>query len=148
MTERIILSIVAILMLILTVQRNKKWPIILTCGLTIGILITWTGIPLVITLGMMIYMISALSITIYGLKKKELPIYEKIIISLSGIFSFISNLFALMHYPYAYEMGLSMIIPLILYLVVIGKGMTKKSEFGFMTILNVQFLMRFINIWR
>jgi len=147
MTERIILSIVAIIMLILTIQRNKKLPIILTSGLTIGILITWTENPMVIMFGMLIYILSALFVAIYGLKNKELLKYEKVIISLTGLFSFTANLFAFMHYPFAYEIGFSMIIPLTLFLVTLGKGMIHKSEFGLMTVLNVDFLLRFINLW-
>ncbi len=144
MTEKIIISIIAVLMLILTIRRNEKWSIILTSGLTIGVLFTWAGIPLLSIIGLLIYMISALSIVIYGIKKHELQRIEKIVISLMGIWAFIANLFELNHYPYANEIRLSMVIPLILYIILIGKGILKKKEFGFLTILNVDFLFRLL----
>ena len=147
MTERIILTIVSIAMLILTIQKKEKYSIILTCGLTLGIIITWTRIPIIITSGILIYMITTLLITFYGIRKKELLKSEKIIISITGIWPFIAKVFAFNHYPYTNEIRLSMIIPLLLYLILIGKGIIKKKECGFMTILNVEFLLKFLRYW-
>jgi len=147
MIERIILSIVAIVMLILTIQRKERLSIVLTSGLTLGILIIWFGNLMLIRVGMLTYLISALWIMLYGLKKKELLTYEKLIISLTGLFAVIANLFELMHYPYAYEIGLSMIIPLVLFLFALVRGLIRKCKLGFMVILNLEFLFRFINLW-
>jgi predicted membrane protein len=147
MTDRLILTIVSIIMLILTVQKKEKYSIILTCGLTLVILITWTNVPKLISAGMLIYMIAALLITFYGIRKKEISKLERSIISISGIWAFMANLFVLNHYPYANEVRLSLIIPLILYLILIGKGIMKKKEFGFLTILNVEFLLRLLRFW-
>lgn len=147
MTDRIILTIVSIIMLILTIQKKEKYSITLTCGLTLGILITWTKNPIMISSGMLIYMIAALLITFYGVRKKEISKLERSVISISGIWAFMTKLFVLNHYPYTNEIKVSMLIPLILYLILIGNGMIKKKEFGFLTILNIEFLLRFLRYW-
>jgi hypothetical protein len=145
MTDRIILTTVSIIMLILTIQKKEKYSIILTCGLTLGILITWTKIPIMISAGMLIYMIAALLITFYGIRLKQLSILEKTVISVTGMWAFVTILFQLNHYPYANVLRLSLIFPLLLYLILLRKGLIRKNEFGFLTILNLGFLLSLIN---
>ncbi|MCK4661366.1 MAG: hypothetical protein KAT68_00765 [Bacteroidales bacterium] len=147
MTERLILTIIAVVMLLLTIQKKYKWTIIITSGLAFGILITWTGIPLVITAGMIIYTITAFMSIIYGVRNKELSNIERIIIGLIGLWALTANLFAIMHLPYANEINLSMMIPLIGYIFLIIKGLFRKKEFGFLTILNAEFLLRLLRFW-
>lgn len=144
MTERIILSIVAILMLAFTLKRGNKQTTLLTAGLTVGILTTWTGLPTVITVGMIIYMLTALLISLTNLRNKELTRFNRTTIVLTGVFAFVTNLFLIMHWPYAAEVRLSMIIPIILYLISLVKGMIRRKEFGYNTIMNVEFLLRLI----
>lgn len=144
MTERIILSIVAILMLAFTLKRGNKQTTLLTAGLTVGILTTWTGLPTVITVGMIIYMLTALLISLTNLRSKELTRFNRTTIVLTGVFAFVTNLFLIMHWPYAAEVRLSMIIPIIFYIISLVKGMIRRKEFGYITIMNVEFLLRLI----
>lgn len=141
MTDRIILTIASSIMLILTIQKKEKYSVILTSGLTLGILISWISVPIMISVGMLTYMISALLIIIYGIGLKRLSNLEKIVISITGMWASVIILFQLNHYPYANEIRLSMIIPLLLYLILLWKGLIKKKEFGFLTILNLGFLL-------
>ena len=142
MTERIILSIVSIIMLALTLKKGDKQSIILTVGLTIGILITWTRVSVVITIGLVTYMLTALMIAMNSLRTKELSKLNQVTIILSGIWAFGANLFSIMHWPYAGEIRLSMIIPIIFYIISLLYGMTKRKEFGYLTIINVEFALR------
>lgn len=144
MTERIILSIVAILMLAFTLKRGNKQTTLLTAGLTVGILTTWTGLPTVITVGMIIYMLTALLISLTNLRSKELTRFNRTTIVLTGVFAFVTNLFLIMHWPYAAEVRLSMIIPIIFYIISLVKGMIRRKEFGYITMMNVEFLLRLI----
>lgn len=144
MTERIILSIVAILMLAFTLKRGNKQTTLFTAGLTVGILTTWTGLPTVITVGMIIYMLTALLISLTNLRSKELTRFNRTTIVLTGVFAFVTNLFLIMHWPYAAEVRLSMIIPIIFYIISLVKGMIRRKEFGYITIMNVEFLLRLI----
>jgi len=144
MTERIIISVVAIVMLALTFKKGDKKSTLLTTALTVGILITWTGVQTVITIGLITYMMTSLLIAIINLRSKGLGVFNRTTIVLTGIFAFVVNLFLIMHWPYAGEIRLSMIIPIILYLISFFKGMLKRNEMGYLTIMNVDFLLRLI----
>ena len=143
MTEKITLSIVSLIMFIFTLTKGDKWSIILTSGLTIGILITWIGIPIIFTSGILIYMLTALIILISNAKSKEHTTLKKTTLILSGIWGFIPNLFSIMHWPFANEIRLSMIIPITCYLIYLLFG-KKMKELGYLTIINIDFLLRLI----
>lgn len=128
-------------MLILTTQKKEKYSIILTAGLTLGILMSWFSVPIIISIGMLTYMISALLIIIYGIGQKQLSNLERIVIAIAGMWSFVTILYQLNHFPYANEIKISVVIPLALYLILLSKGIITKKEFGFLTILNLGFLL-------
>lgn len=142
MTERIILSIAAIIMLVYTIKTGDKRTILLTAGLTIGILVIWTDILIVIIAGMIINMVTALIIVAMNLKNKCLNKLDKTAIVLAGIFTFVSNMSSVMHLPYAQFVRISMIIPIGLFIVSLINGIAKRKEFGYLTIMNVDFLLR------
>lgn len=144
MTERIILSIVAITMLILTIQKGDKWTIILTSGLTLGIMMTWIGIPKVMLSGMAIYMLTALLISFYSLKSRKVLQFKNVSTAITGIWAFGANLFQIMNWPYADELRISMFIPIILFLILLTKGLAKSKDLGYMSILNTEFILRLI----
>lgn len=144
MTERIVLSVIAIFMLVLTLRKGDRQNIFLTAGLTIGILITWAGIPVIITIGQITYMLTALLISLANLSTKELSKLSQISIILSGIWAFGVNLFSIMNWPFAEVIRFSLIIPLILYLISLINGMIKRKELGYLTIMNVDFILRLI----
>ncbi|PKR81819.1 hypothetical protein CW751_00315 [Brumimicrobium salinarum] len=144
MTERIILSIVAISMLVLTLKKVDRQNALLTAGLTFGILITWIGIPIVVTIGLITYMLTALLISLTNLRKRGLSKLNQITIVLAGIWAFGLNLMVIVHFPYASEVRISVFIPIILYLISLTRGMVKRKEFGYLTIMSVEFILRLI----
>ncbi len=101
MFERIVLSIIVVFMLVLTLKKRDKLTVLLTAGLATGILITWTGIPVIIIIGMIIYMLTALLISIINLSTKGISNLNKTTIILTGIITFVANLFSVMHWPHA-----------------------------------------------
>lgn len=131
-------------MLALTLKKGDKVTTLLTAGLTFGILITWTGIPQIIIIGIIIYMLSALMIALTCLKKNKLPKLFKLAIVLAGILAFVANLFSILHYPYAEIIRLCMILPIVFYIISLARGMIKRKEFGYLTIMNVDFILRLI----
>lgn len=144
MTQKIILSIVAVIMLALAFKKGDKLTTILTFGLTIGFLITWIDVPTIIMVGMIIYMLTAISISLVSLRSKELTIFNRTTIILTGLLAFVANLFSIMYWPYAGAIRLSLIVPIILYTTSLFKGMTTRKEFGYLTIMNIEFILRFI----
>ncbi|MBI1183266.1 hypothetical protein GC194_03270 [bacterium] len=125
-------------------KRDDKLTKLLTLGLNVGILMTWTGVPMVITVGLIIYMLTALMISFYGLKTKGHTILNRLTIVIAGIFSFVAHISFLMHWPFAGAVRMSMVIPLTLYLISLFYGMIKRKEMGYLTILNLAFFMRLI----
>lgn len=143
-TTRIILSIIAIVMLVLTIKKGDKRTVLLTTLLTVGILITWAREPTIITIGFLMYIFTALLISIVNLKSKGLTRFKRITIVLTGAIAFFSNFFSIMHWPFAGIVRLSTIIPLGLYGFSLFKGMIKRKELGYLTILNADFLFRWL----
>lgn len=140
MTERIILSIITIIMLALTLKQGDKRSILITIALTIGILVTWIGIPIIMTTGMVIYMITAITTALTNLNNKNSSKLHQMTIILSGLYAFGAMLFSLNHWPYGALIRLSAVVPVIFYATSMWYGLTKKREFGYLTILNFQFL--------
>lgn len=139
MTEKIILLIISIIMLVITLKKGDKLTIFLTTGLTIGILITLTKIPILLFIGSIIYMLTALGITIISIKRKDLTKLNQVTILLSGIWAFVGNLSSIMHWPYAEIFRLSMIIPILFFIISLFYGMIKRKEFGYLSIMNLEF---------
>lgn len=131
-------------MLVITLKKGDKLTIILTTGLTIGILITLIKIPMLIFLGSIIYMLTALWIAITNLKRKDLTKLNQVTILLSGIWAFIGNLSSILHWPYAEIFRLSMIIPILFFIISLFYGMIKRKEFGYLSIMNLEFALRLI----
>lgn len=131
-------------MLVITLKKGDKLTIILTTGLTIGILITLIKIPMLIFLGSIIYMLTALWIAITNLKRKDLTKLNQVTILLSGIWAFVGNLSSILHWPYAEIFRLSMIIPILFFIISFFYGMIKRKELGYLTIMNLEFALRLI----
>ena len=144
MTERIILTIVALIMFALTIKKSDIITIILTTCLTFGILITWSGVQSLVSIGIVTYMLTALVIAIINLEKKGLSKFNRQTIFLAGLFSFLSNLFAFMQWPFATIIRFCIIIPLAFFLISLFKGITKRNEIGQLTIMNIELLLKFL----
>jgi hypothetical protein len=87
-------------------------------------------------------MVTALIIAAMNLKNKCLNKLDKTAIVLAGIFTFVSNMSSVMHLPYAQFVRISMIIPIGLFIGSLINGIAKRKEFGYLTIMNVDFLLR------
>jgi hypothetical protein len=144
MTEKVLISIIAIAMLTLTLIKGDKRTIWLTSILTLGILIAWIDIPMVKPIGMIVYSISALLIALSAFQKDNLDKTLRISIFITGVWALGTNLFALMHWPFANEVRISLVIPIVLYLISLYRGLIKRKELGYMTILNSIFLFDLI----
>ena len=148
MTERIILSIVAISMFLLTMQKQGQFQKIITGALTVGILITWIGLQSLVTFGFVVFTFASALTIVYIFTQKHLLTIEKILIGVTGLIVFIGNIFGIMNWPYGNEIKILMFIPLITFIFLLIKtNMKSKSEIGFMTILAVSCLLKFISQW-
>ena len=142
MTERIILSVVALIMLILTIKKGENKSIFLTSGLTFGILITFIDISAVKLTGYIIYMFTALIISLFHLWRGRLSRFEQVTIIISGFYAFVFKLFSIMVWPGLGALIVLSIIPITLYLIALNNEIKKRNEFGFVTIMNTEFILR------
>jgi hypothetical protein len=131
-------------MLALTIRKGDRESICLTLGLTLGILLTLTRTPIFATVGLIIHMLTSLLISIFNLRHKEFSTFYQLTIILSGIWAFVSNLFSIMEWPFAEEIRLTIIIPILFYMINLFYGMLKRKEFGYLTIINMEFILRII----
>ena len=131
-------------MLSLTLKMGDKKSKLLTAGLTLGILITWTEVPTLIMIGLILYMLTGLVISLSNLNRKELSKLHWMTIVISGAIAFTGKLFSIMNWPYASEIRIIMLIPIALYLVSLFKGLIKSKELGFTSILNAEFMLSLI----
>lgn len=63
-----------------------------------------------------------------------------------GLFAFVSFFFKLMYYPYALEFQMSMIIPIIIYIVVLIKNKLNTNQISIMTVLVAYELTEFLKL--
>lgn len=144
MTDRIILSIVSVTMLLLAIRQQDRFSKIITGGLTIGILLTWIANPILITISFVIYTICSLLTVIYGIIQNHLSTQIRITICLTGLIVLTRGVFAIQHYPFANEMKWLMIIQVITYfLFIIHTKIKITPETSFMTILMIGCLLQF-----
>jgi hypothetical protein len=148
MIGTIILSVVLIAMLIVTKNMAGQFQKFITITLAISFLISFTGIRLLATIGLIIYTLAPILAVAYVFVEKHLSLNEKILIGLTGLLVFVNNTFALFHWPYANQIKALMIIPIIAYIILLAKekGIFKR-EIGFMTILATICVLKFTSLW-
>lgn len=144
MTEKIILSVVSIVMLAFTLQKGDKRWVLLTAGLTVGVLMTWCRVKEIMIFAGAIYMIVALIAAIVNVGNQNLTKLDKTTIVSAAVWAFGLHLFSIMHWPYSAEIQLSSIIPIILFAISLPRGMINRKELGYLTILNTEFILRLI----
>ena len=144
MIERTILSFVAVIMLFLTIEKGDKRSIILASGLTLGILVTWLSAPIVQTMGYSIYILTALLISLNSLTLKSVEAGKRASVAAIGLWVFLIHLSALLQLPNAELTRLSTIIPIVLFGVLLYRGLKKSNEFGYVTILSSELIVSLI----
>lgn len=131
-------------MLAWSLKKGDRVSAMLMAGLSIGIWITWIQTPIFITLGAFTYAFTALLISLLNVKALDLSRINHFAIVLSGLWAFGSNLAVIMNWPYASLIRLSVIFPLSIYVISLFNGMLGRKEFGYLTLLNTDFLLRLI----
>jgi len=137
MEQRIILSIVAIIMVFWVINKNQKdkIDIIFTAGLGAGIFLSWIGNEPFFSIGLTLYLLTTLVILLHQLISKKNEKSFQWSIFCVCIWTIISHLSNLLNWPFAYETHLSIIFPLLFYTISIFKGIYKTTAFSYSMIL-------------
>ena len=118
-------------------STNNQFPLFLLIGLLIGICLALSDlIPIA---GFIIYGIASLGVLFYGLNISVQVLVKGLIISFSGLLSSIGVISAMLHWPYAIELRLIMVLPLLGFLYLLIKRKLTKLEIGLLLILNLDF---------
>ena len=141
MTDYLILLTVSILMLILTIFYKKKYPIILTGGLTLAFILGLFNNPYRVDIFNNFYVFFAFLTVVYDVYQKDINQLIRIFIIISGLINASYNLSFYLAYDFQF-MKFLIITSLIGFVISIYKGLWKKSELGFMVILNLDFILR------
>lgn len=145
MTERIILSLIAVLMTTLTLRQPGKWPKVITIAQTLGILSIWPGNMYVTTSGFILYTLSALAIIIYCGAQVHLSLFQKLLMGISSGSALLINLFMMLQAPVGNLVYVLVVLPVIslLGLLMLNKRQLT-AETGFMTILAMESALKFL----
>ena len=96
------------------------------------------------TVAYVLFAVFALAFSVWcGFKEKWVGL-------IIGSFTVFSYIFNLMSFPYAYELKLTMLIPIISYALIFSKLRTYKNEFSVLTILvsyEISELIQIIQLW-
>jgi len=118
-------------------SSNNQFLLFLFVGLLAGICLTLSD--LLPTTGVITYGIASLGVLFYGLHISVQDIVKGLIISITGLLSSLGVISALLHWPYAIELRLIMVLPLLGFLYLLIRRKLTKLEIGLLLILNIDF---------
>ena len=145
--EELVLTIVAVLGIFIALKFKGFFHKIISIGLAISFLLVWTDSQYIIT-GSFIALILLTIITfIYGLMIKEVDIFEKVSISIMGLFLAVSSISKLLHLSGVGVIKLSMAIPIIITLITFIRGKQLTKEMSFMIFWLFYAALEFLRLW-
>jgi hypothetical protein len=130
--EKLILSVVAVLGTLIAFKFKGIFHKIISIGLTISILLVWTSNKYFITGSFITVCLLTITTLIYGLIVKKLNNFERVSVTIMGVFLSISSIFELMHLPFVGLIKLSMVVPIIITLATFIRGRKLTREMSFM----------------
>ena len=142
-----ILSAVAILGTFIAFKFKGVYHKMISIGLTISVLLVWTCNNYLITISFISITLLNIATFVYGLTNKKLNNFEKVCITIMGAFLAVSSIFNLMHLPFAGQIKLSMIIPIIITLATFIRGRKLTREMSFMIFWLFYATLEFLKLW-
>jgi hypothetical protein len=84
-------------------------------------------------------MLGSLFVSIFQINQLTRKNLASISLFLTGIWSFISKLFFFMNWPHHEKISISLIIPILLFMICLFRGIHKQKEFGVWVLLIAEF---------
>ena len=123
---------------------DNRIPLFLIFGLLAGLLLTLINSTDLTTAGVIIYGLACFGVLLYGLKMLNQDLLKGLIIFLTGLISFIGIISALFLWPYAFELRLLMILPILGFLYLLFKRKLTPYEIGLLLILNIELAFKVV----
>ena len=124
-----------------------RLPLFLIFGLLLGVILTLTNLTDLTTAGFIIYGIASFGVLLYGLKIANQNLIKGLIIFLTGLLSSIGIISAIFMWPYAMELRILMILPILGFLYLLFKRKLTQPEIGLLLILNVDLVIKIVQIF-
>ena len=123
----------------------NKLPLYTILGLLTGLILTLINFKTIITLGVVIYAVSCLGVILNGFKQKNR--IRSVVITYTGLIALLSIISMLFGFPYATELHILMILPILGFVYLIFRNKLTRLEYGFLIILNIDLLIRNIQFF-
>ena len=143
----LLLSVVAIIGTLIASKFEGVYHKIISVGLAVSILLLWTGNVHFIPGNFIAVTLLSIATFVYGLTVRGLNKFEKLNITTMGVFLAVSFISKLMYYPFAGQIKLSMIVPIIITLVTFIKGKKLTREMSFMIFWLFYATFEFVRLW-
>ncbi len=148
MTLKILVLLLVIFILIKTYKLRNNFKKKITLLLCFSILVSCFDSNFLKYTSIISYLFALLWVIYIGLTLNYLKKIEKINFILLGLFSITGLLFSLMHWPYANNISIAMIIPILLYFYTSLKTKLKfNKEYLFLNIIAFDCILRFIKLF-
>jgi hypothetical protein len=144
--EKILMSVAAILGTLIAFKFKGIYHRVISIGL-ISVLLIWTSNSYFIAWSFITVSLLTVATFVYGLTGKQLNKLEKISVATMGMFLAVSSIFKFMHYPFAEQIKLSMIIPIIITLITFVRGRKLTREMSFMIFWLFYATFEFLRLW-
>ena len=138
--EKIIIGIGILIGIFLIKKTKPKLIVGILVGLIISFVLSFAGNQLLTNISFVSFGILSLIFSVHSVIKRK---WQNLII---GIFAFILFCAKLLHFPYAYELKLLMIIPIVSYALIFREKRKYKNELSVLTIFVTYELIEFINL--
>ena len=125
---------------------DNRIPLFLICGLLAGLLLTLINLTDLTTAGVIIYGIACFGVLLYGLRIASQYLLKGLIIFLTGLISTIGIISAFFLWPYAFELRLLMILPILGFLYLVFKRKLTPYEIALLLTLNIELAFKIVQI--
>lgn len=142
MMSQIVISLAALFGLFQLFRITDVFAKVIILTQVLAVAITWFPFSIIKTIGFYLFGLMILTAAIYVLTRKMKAI-TKGLMFLITVPVFLSFIFKIQHWPYAYELSLFMIVPIVAYIILISRKTGIKNEIGFLTIIATEALLHF-----
>lgn len=145
MIAKIIISLAGLFGLFHLLRGINNFAKSITIALITAIALSWLPFPIFKTIGFYLFGLTLLVAIVYATKENK-SLSKRALMLLIIIPVFIHLSFMIMNWPFAFQLSLAMLIPILAYLVLIIKPHNVKHEIGFLTIILVDAVLGFSRI--
>lgn len=145
--EQLIFTIIALFGTIIAFKFKGIFHKVISIGITLSILLTWTGSPFLVSISYISLLILAITTFIYGLSNVNLSNIEQTCLITMGALLSISFVYSIINAPGGEKVNIVLPIPIILTIITYRKHRHFTKEMSFLFFWCVFAVFEFFKIW-